>query len=79
MYVTAMVTKIYEKRLRRLYIKEWQDKWELTTEVMADRLEIARESYYRILREPHRINTERLEQLAEAMGQYVASRFLPAP
>lgn len=67
-YVTGMVTRIYQKRRNRLFIKEWQDKWGLSAETMASRLGIERESYYRLLREPHRINTERLEQLAEAMG-----------
>lgn len=71
MYVTGMVTKIYQSRPRRLFIQEWQDKWDISPETMASRLGIARESYYRILRETHRINTERLEQLAEAMGHHM--------
>lgn len=63
-----MVTAIYKRRPRRLFIKEWQEQWELSPETMAGRLGIERESYYRLLREPHRINTDKLAQLADAMG-----------
>lgn len=61
-----MVTR--PKALHRLFIKEWQAHWELSPDTMADRLKMARESYYRLIREPRRIDTERLQQLAEAMG-----------
>jgi hypothetical protein len=66
-----MVTGIYEKRLRRLFIKDWQEHWQLSAEVMASRLGIERESYYRLLREPHRLNTDKLAQLADAMGHHM--------
>lgn len=63
-----MVTRIHQRRPPRLFIKEWQDRWELSPETMGERLGMARESYYRLLREPRRIDTERLQQLADAMG-----------
>jgi hypothetical protein len=61
-----MVTQ--KKRPRRIYIKEWQEKWGISAETMASRLDIERESYYRLIRELHRINLPKLEQLAAAMG-----------
>lgn len=67
-----MVTRIHHgKRPRRLFIKEWQEHWDISAEAMASRLGIERESYYRLLREPRRINLERLEQLADAMGHHM--------
>lgn len=75
-----MVTQIYATRpRRRLFIKEWQAHWGLSAETMAARLGIERESYYRLLREPHRINTGRLEQLADAMGHNMSPRDFWSP
>jgi transcriptional regulator with XRE-family HTH domain len=63
-----MVTGRYKKRPRPLFIKEWQEHWGISAETMAERMGIERESYYRLLRELHRINIDKLAQLADAMG-----------
>lgn len=77
MYVTGMVTDTRHKRLRRLFIKEWQDHQKIGPETMADRLKIERESYYRLIREQHRINTVKLAELADAMGIEPADFYRP--
>ena len=46
---------------------------------MAARLDIERESYYRLLREPHRINLKRLQQLADAMGHNMTAQHFFGP
>lgn len=73
-YVAAMVTRIHGHKRSRLFVKEWQDHWNLSAETMAGRLGIERESYYRLLREPHRITVPKLEQLAEAMGHNMTAQ-----
>lgn len=80
-YVAAMVTRIHRgnKRPPALYVKEWQTHWHISPEAMAGRLGIKRESYYRLLREPHRINIPKLHELAAAMGHSMTAQDFFSP
>lgn len=67
-YDTGMVTRIRKHARRRLYLAEWREHLGVTAEQMAGRLDIDRISVYRWEREPHRMNPEKQEAYAEALG-----------
>lgn len=65
--VAAMVTKIGRRQKAHLYIKEWMDHREVSDEKAGNRLGVARETIYRWRTEQHRLNPEKLAQLASAL------------
>lgn len=67
-YSTAMVTRIRKSATRRVYLREWRKARGLEAVALASRLEIERESYYRLEREPHRLNLAELAAIADALG-----------
>lgn len=60
-YVSGMVT-------RRLYLREHREAHGVSGAEMARRLEINRESLYRLEREPRRVNSEKQAEYAIALG-----------
>lgn len=68
LYATVMVTKIRKGAPRRVFLREWRKHKNLDAVALAGRLGIERESYYRLEREPNRINLGELEALADALG-----------
>lgn len=64
---TAMATRIGQKRKLHLYVKEWMDHRGLSDERVANRLGVARETIFRWRTEQHRLNPEKLAQLAAAL------------
>lgn len=67
-YDTGMVTRIRKGTPARIWLAEWMEHKHLDAEQMADRVGIERESFYRWLREPKRINLEKLGDIAFALG-----------
>jgi transcriptional regulator with XRE-family HTH domain len=64
---TAMATRIGQKRRLHLYIREWMEHRGLSDERLANRLGVARETVYRWRTEQHRLNPEKIAQLASAL------------
>lgn len=53
---------------RPIYLREWRKFMGVKAVVLAQLLEIERESYYRLERETYRINLAELSQLADEIG-----------
>ncbi len=53
---------------RRLHVDEWRVRKGISVEALAGRVGIERESYYRWLREPRRINRAKQAALEDALG-----------
>jgi transcriptional regulator with XRE-family HTH domain len=66
--MSLMVTKIRKGARRRVFLREWRKHLGLDAVRMAERLEIERESYYRLERQPYTLSAGELLELAEAMG-----------
>lgn len=66
-YVAGMVTKIHRSAPKRLFLKEHREAKGISAEQMAGRLDITRESLYRLEREPRRVNSEKQAAYAEAL------------
>lgn len=67
-YRTVMATtRIGKGRRVHLYIKEWMDDRGLSDERAANRIGVARETIYRWRTEQHRLNPEKIAQLASAL------------
>lgn len=64
---TGMVSRIGNKRRLHLYVREWMEHRGLSDEKVANRLGVARETVYRWRTEQHRLNPEKLAQLAHAL------------
>lgn len=62
-----MVTRIGQRRKAHLYIKEWFDHRGLSDEKVANRLGVARETVFRWRTEQHRLNPEKIAQIASAV------------
>lgn len=83
--VTAMVTKrrtpiAKPPAVRRMhfYLREWRKFMGTKVTDLAEALDIERESYYRLEREPWRINLGEVEILAATLGVKASQlRFLP--
>lgn len=72
-----MVTRIRKGARPHIYLREWRKKKNLRAIDMAERLEIERESYYRLEREPKRINLEEMVELADRLGIEPEQLFSP--
>lgn len=66
--VPAMVTRIRKSVKARVYLREWRKKLGIDAVTLAGRLEIERESYYRLEREPLKLSAGELMKLEEAMN-----------
>jgi transcriptional regulator with XRE-family HTH domain len=84
--VAAMVTrrrvpisKPPQVRRVRLFLREWRKFMGVSAVVCADALDIERESYLRLEREPWRINLEELEIIAESIGVKSSQLRFPPP
>lgn len=62
------VPRIRKGAKPRVYLREWRKAKDLKAVAMADRLEIERESYYRLERAPHTLSVAEVIELAEALG-----------
>jgi len=68
-YVTGMVTRIRKQARARLFLKEHREAKDVSADVMAGRLGIARESVYRLEREWRtRCTPEKQAAYADALG-----------
>ena len=78
--VTGKPTRIGRKTPRRLFVEEWRERKGVGVEQLAGRLGIARESYYRWLREPGRLD-KRAKQAAleDALDLPQDALFQPPP
>lgn len=65
--VASMVTRIHKTARRRLFLKEHREAKGVSAEAMAGRLEIERESVYRLEREPWRVKSETQLAYADAL------------
>lgn len=72
-----MATKIGQRRKAHLYIKEWMDARGLSDEKVANRVGVARETIYRWHNEQHRLNPEKIAQLADALDMEPAEFYRP--
>lgn len=67
-YCTDMATtRIGKGRRAHLYIKEWMEDRGLSDERAASRIGVARETVFRWRTEQHRLNPEKIAQLAAAL------------
>lgn len=88
-YSTRMVTRDRIRKgsggaPRRLFVDEWRERRGISPEQLAGRVGIERESYYRWLREPWRINRAKQAALEDALelpqdGLYSPPSPLDAP
>lgn len=62
-----------------VYLREWRKHKKLKAVAMAERLEIERESYYRLEREPQTLSVAEVMELAEAIGIEPKSLWEPPP
>lgn len=63
-----MVTRIRKGAKRHVYLREWRKHKDVKAERLAERLEIERESYYRLEREPRKLSLGEVVELADALG-----------
>lgn len=66
--MSLMVTRIRRGAKAHVYLREWRKHLSLKAQAMADRLEIERESYYRLERNPRTLSLGEVVELADAMG-----------
>ncbi len=62
------VTQIYQSKPPRLFLKEHREAKGVSAEQMGGRINIERESVYRLERKPERVTWERQCQWADALG-----------
>lgn len=60
-----------------VYLREWRRHLKVRAIAMAERLEIERESYYRLEREPEKLSVGEVVALADAMGIEPSRLFHP--
>jgi transcriptional regulator with XRE-family HTH domain len=65
--MTDMVTRIGGARKPHLYIMEWIGHLELSVEKVADRIGVRRETVYRWIKTPTRLDPAKMQQLADAL------------
>ena len=63
-----MVTKIRKGNRTHLYIEEWMAARELSDETLANRLDTSRTTVWRWRTQQHRLNPEKIAQLAAALN-----------
>jgi len=63
-----MVTRIRKGTRPRVFLREWRTAKGVKATAMAERLEIERESYYRLEREPYKLSIGEVVELADALG-----------
>ena len=78
-YTGPMVIQIRKGARPHVYLREWRKHLDLKATAMADRLEIERESYYRLERDPDKLNVAELREIAEAMGIEPTRLWEPPP
>lgn len=65
--MAAVVTRIYQSRKRRLFLREHRKAKGVSATMMGGRLGIERESVLRLEREPQRVNSEKQADYAAAL------------
>ena len=67
-----MVTRIGQgrRKARRLFLEEWMEAKDITPEALGLRFDppVSRTTVWRWIREPHRLNPEKMAAFAEALG-----------
>lgn len=63
-----MPARIGPKRPRRVYLLEWREHFGLTQKRLADRLHVSEMTVSRWERDQHKLNTDVLAAVAEALG-----------
>lgn len=66
--MSLMIDRIRKGVRPHVYLREWRKAKDIKAPVMADRLGIERESYYRLERNPHTLSVAELIEIAEAFG-----------
>jgi transcriptional regulator with XRE-family HTH domain len=74
-----MVTRIRRGAKAHVYLREWRKAKGVHATAMADRLEIERESYYRLEREPQTLSVAEVMELADALGIDAPLLWQPPP
>ena len=72
-----MVTR--RRRPRPLYIREWRKFMGTKVIDLAVALDIERESYYRLEREPYKFNNQEMDIIAAEMGVKPSQFWFPPP
>lgn len=75
--MSHMVTRIRRGAKTHVYLREWRKHLKVGAIAMAERLEIERESYYRLEREPGKLSVAEVIELASAMGIEPTQLFHP--
>jgi transcriptional regulator with XRE-family HTH domain len=66
-YVSGMVTRIRQGARPHLYITEWRELRGLSVEQLAGRVGVARETVWRWETQQHRLNPDKIAQLASSL------------
>lgn len=77
--MSHMIARIRKGAKPHVYLREWRKYKDVKAPAMADRLEIERESYYRLEREPFKLSVAELVELADALGIDHRRLFSPPP
>lgn len=77
--MSQMITRIRKGAKAHVYLREWRKYKGVKATTMADRLEIERESYYRLERNPKTLSVAEVTELAEALGIDAPDMWGPPP
>lgn len=77
--MSLMIERIRKGAKPHVYLREWRKYKNVRATDMAERLEIERESYYRLERQPYTLSVAELVELAEALGIDHQQLWAPPP
>lgn len=66
--MSLMIDRIRKGARPHVYLREWRKARQLKAVDMAERLDIERESYYRLERKPYTLSVAELLELSDALG-----------
>ncbi len=66
--MSLMIERIRKGAKAHVYLREWREHLHLRAVDMAERLEIERESYYRLERNPKTLSVAEVVEIADHMG-----------
>lgn len=67
-YASGMVSRIGQRRRVHYYLREWRDSRNWTLKQLGDLVGVGENTIWRWENEQHRLNAEKLAQLAEVFG-----------
>lgn len=77
--MSLMIDRIRKGAKAHVYLREWREHLGLRAVDMAERLEIERESYYRLERNPKTLSVAEVVEIAEYMGLEAQRLWEPPP